>query len=237
MNTMAGKGKPNTRSGIVQGLISAWPICLGYIPVGLALGVIAQKAGLHPLEIGFMSLLVFAGSAQFIAVSMLSSGAGAVSIIFTTLAVNLRHLLMSSSLALHLGNASKRILSLFAYGVTDESFGVNISKFRDENWDIKRALVVNHATNITWVTSTIIGGYGGQLIPAGAFGIDYALTAMFIGLLVLQLKGRKYVMTAVIAGALAIILSLALPGYLYIVLASVVAATLSVVLSKRVKWV
>ena len=234
---MAGKGKLNTRSGIVQGLISAWPICLGYIPVGLALGVIAQKAGLHPLEIGFMSLLVFAGSAQFIAVSMLSNGAGAVSIIFATLAVNLRHLLMSSSLALHLGNASKRILSLFAYGVTDESFGVNISKFRDENWDIKRALVVNHATNITWVTSTIIGGYGGQLIPAGAFGIDYALTAMFIGLLVIQLKGRKYVMTAVIAGALAIILSLALPGYLYIVLASVVAATLGVVFSKRVKWV
>ena len=237
MDTMAGKGKLNTRSGIVQGLISAWPICLGYIPVGLALGVIAQKAGLHPLEIGFMSLLVFAGSAQFIAVSMLSTGAGAASIIFTTFAVNLRHLLMSSSLALHLGNASKRILSLFAYGVTDESFGVNISKFRDENWDIKRALVVNHATNITWVTSTIIGGYGGQLIPAGAFGIDYALTAMFIGLLVIQLKGRKYVMTAVIAGALAIILSLALPGYLYIVLASVVAATVGVVFSKRVKWV
>lgn len=237
MNTMAGKGKLNTRSGIVQGLISAWPICLGYIPVGLALGVIAQKAGLHPLEIGFMSLLVFAGSAQFIAVSMLSTGAGAASIIFATFAVNLRHLLMSSSLALHLGNASKRILSLFAYGVTDESFGVNISKFRYENWDIKRALVVNHATNITWVTSTIIGGYGGQLIPAGAFGIDYALTAMFIGLLVIQLKGRKYVMTAVIAGALAIILSLALPGYSYIVLASVVAATVGVVLSKRVKWV
>jgi len=234
---MAGKGKLNTRSGIVQGLISAWPICLGYIPVGLALGVIAQKAGLHPLEIGFMSLLVFAGSAQFIAVSMLSNGAGAVSIIFATLAVNLRHLLMSSALALHLGNASKRILSLFAYGVTDESFGVNISKFRDENWDIKRALVVNHTTNITWVASTIIGGYGGQLIPAGAFGIDYALTAMFIGLLVIQLKGRKYVLTAVIAGALAIILSLALPGYLYIVLASVVAATLGVVFSKRFKWV
>ena len=237
MNTMAGKGNPNIRSVIVQGLISAWPICLGYIPVGLALGVIAQRAGLHPLEIGFMSLLVFAGSAQFIAVSMLSNGAGAVPIIFTTFAVNLRHLLMSSSLALHLGNASKRILSLFAYGVTDESFGVNISKFRDENWDIKRALVVNHTTNITWVASTIIGGYGGQLIPAGAFGIDYALTAMFIGLLVIQLKGRKYVLTAVIAGALAIILSLALPGYLYIVLASVVAATLGVVFSKRFKWV
>jgi 4-azaleucine resistance transporter AzlC len=237
VNAMAGKGKPDARSAIVQGLISAWPICLGYLPLGLALGVIAQKAGLHPLEIGFMSLLVFAGSAQFIAVSMLSNGAGALSIIFTTFAVNLRHLLMSSALTLHLGHASKRILSLFAYGVTDESFGVNLSKFRGENWDIKRALVVNHATNIAWVTSTIIGGYAGQLIPAAALGIDYALIAMFIGLLVMQLKRRPYVMTAVIAGALAVILSLALPGYLYIFLASIAAAIAGVALSRRVKWI
>ena len=184
-----------------------------------------------------MSLLVFAGSSQFIAVSMLSSGAGAVSIILTTFVVNLRHLLMSSALALHLGSVRKRILSLFAYGITDESFAVNLSKFKGGNWDIRRGFVVNHAPNVTWLTSTVIGGYGGQFLPAKAFGIDYALIAMFIGLLVIQLKGRKYVMTAVIAGALAIILSLALPGYLYIVLASVVAATLGVVLSKRVKWV
>ncbi len=76
MNTMVDEGRPNTRLGITQGLISAWPICFGYIPLGLAFVVIAQKAGLHPLEIGFMSLLVYAGSSQFIAVSMLSGGAG-----------------------------------------------------------------------------------------------------------------------------------------------------------------
>jgi len=237
MNTTADKDSPNTRSEIMQGLIAAWPICLGYIPLGLAFGVIAQKAGLHPLEIGFMSLLVFAGSSQFIAVSMLSSGAGVASIILTTFAVNLRHFLMSSSLALHLGSVRKRILSLFAYGVTDESFAVNLSKFRGGNWDIKRAFVVNHAPNLTWLTSTVIGGYGGQFIPAKAFGIDYALIAMFIGLLVFQLKGRKYVMTAAIAGALAIVLSLILPGNLYIVLASMLAATLGVVFTKRVKRV
>lgn len=97
--------------------------------------------------------------------------------------------------------------------------------------------MVNHAPNVTWLTSTVIGGYGGQFIPAKAFGIDYALIAMFIGLLVFQLKGRKYVMTAVIAGALAIVLSLILPGNLYIVLASILAAILGVVFTKRVKRV
>ncbi|MCD6567749.1 MAG: AzlC family ABC transporter permease [Dehalococcoidia bacterium] len=232
---MADKDGANTRSEIMQGLIAAWPICLGYIPLGLAFGVIAQKAGLYPLEIGFMSLLVFAGSSQFIAVSMLASGAGAASIIFATFTVNLRHFLMSSSLALHLGSVRKRILPLFAYGVTDESFAVNLSKFKSGDWDIRRGFVVNHAANITWIASTVIGGYCGQFIPAKAFGIDYALIAMFIGLLVFQFKGRKYVMTAGIAGAMAIVLSLILPGNLYVVLASIMAATLGVLLTKRVK--
>ena len=80
----------------IDGVGAAWPICIGYIPIGLALGVIAQKAGLSPSEIGVMSLLVFAGSSQFIAVSMLSAGADIAAIILTTFMVNLRHLLMSS---------------------------------------------------------------------------------------------------------------------------------------------
>ncbi|MFH0914325.1 MAG: AzlC family ABC transporter permease, partial [Chloroflexota bacterium] len=72
-----------SRSPLMQGMTAALPICLGYIPVGIAFGVLAQKAGLSPLEIGLMSILVYAGSSQFIAVSMLSSGATAPSIIAT----------------------------------------------------------------------------------------------------------------------------------------------------------
>ena len=91
----SGKERKSTGAPVVQGLMAAWPICLGYIPIGLAFGVLAQKAGLSVLEIGSMSIFVFAGSSQFIAVSMLSTGAGAASIIVTTFMVNLRHLLMS----------------------------------------------------------------------------------------------------------------------------------------------
>ncbi len=220
-------------SGIRHGLMAAWPICLGYIPVGLALGVLAQKAGLPPLEVGLMSLLVYAGSAQFVAVAMLSDGAAIAAIVATTFVINLRHFLMSSALAVHLGRLSRGILSLFAYGVTDESFAINLSRFKEGHWDIRRAFIVNQAPNITWIMSTVLGGYGGQFIPAGAFGIDYALTAMFIYLLVCQLKGRRYVITAVISGVLAIVLYLLLPGDSYIVLASVLAATLGVAFVKR----
>jgi 4-azaleucine resistance transporter AzlC len=226
------KKRHDIKSSIVQGLAAAWPICLGYIPIGLAFGVLAQKAGLYPIEITLMSIFVFAGSSQFIAVSMLSTGAGAASIIITTFAVNFRHLLMSSSLAVFLGDTTRKKLSLFAYGVTDESFAVNHTRFSQKNWDLNQALVVNHSANVAWVVSSVIGGYSGQFIHEGAFGIDYALTAMFICLLIFQLRGRLYVITAVIAGAVSVILSLIIPGSSYIVLASIFGATIVLGLKK-----
>jgi len=224
-DSVSSSKKHDFKTSILQGLSAAWPICLGYIPIGMAFGVLAQKAGLYPLEIMMMSIFVFAGSSQFIAVSMLSAGGGAFSIIITTFAVNLRHLLMSSSLAVFMGNTTRKKLSLFAYGVTDESFAVNHTRFSQKIWSLDRALVVNHTANIAWIVSSIIGGYSGRFIHEGAFGIDYALTAMFICLLIFQLKGRFYVITAVIAGGTAVILSLIIPGSSYIILASIFAAT------------
>ena len=148
---------PHTKSKIRQGLVAGWPICLGYIPIGLAFGVLAQKADLNPLQIGLMSLVVFAGSSQFIAISMLSSGAGLAPIVATTFMVNLRHLLMSSALSVHLQHIRKKALALFAYGVTDESFAINLLKFKYGDWDISRALVLNHMANLTWIIATVIG--------------------------------------------------------------------------------
>ena len=59
-----------------DGCVAAWPICLGYIAIGLPFGAIARKTGLNPFEIGLMSLIVYAGSAQFIATAMVGAGAG-----------------------------------------------------------------------------------------------------------------------------------------------------------------
>jgi len=217
---------------IKDGVVGAWPICLGYLAIGLAFGVIAQKAGFSPMEIGLMSFLVYAGSAQFIGISMLSAGAGIIPIIITTFTINLRHMLMSSSLSTFMRNLGIGRLSLFAYGVTDESFALNTARFRDGNWDWRRALVLNHTSNLAWIISTVAGGFSGRFIPAGALGIDYALIAMFVCLLVFQLRGRLYVIVAIISGILAVALSLLLPGNAYIVAASVIAATLGVFLKK-----
>lgn len=227
--------KKEWEKAIREGLSAAWPICLGYIAIGLAFGVIARNAGLRPLEIGLMSLIVYAGSSQFIAAAMLGAEAGFPSIVLTTFSVNLRHLLMSSSLSLYLRNLSGSQLSLFAYGVTDESFALNMSRFQSGKWGWRQALVVNHSTNLTWILSTVAGGIGGQFIPAGAFGIDYALTAMFICLLVFQLRRIHHVLVALFSGVLAVILSLVIPGNSHILIAAFLSASAGL-LFRKTKW-
>ena len=227
--------RPATRTSIFkEGLTAGWPICLGYVPIGMAFGVLAQKAGLTPLHIGLMSIIVFAGSSQFIAVSMLSGGASAAAIIATTFVVNLRHVLMSSALAVYLRAAHRGLLALYAYGVTDESFAVNLPRFRARKWRLPQALVVNQAANLTWFVSTVAGGVGGRFIPEGALGIDYALIAMFICLLIYQIRKRIHLLTAVVAGLVAVGLALMTPGNSYIVMASVAAATAGVIIQR--KW-
>jgi 4-azaleucine resistance transporter AzlC len=215
-----------------EGFKAAWPICVGYFPTGLAFGVLAEQAGIHPLAVGLMSLVVFAGSSQFIAVSMLNSGSAVVSIVVTTFVVNLRHVLMSSSLATHLQGLSRKFLFAFAFGVTDECFAVNTTRFRLGGWHPDKAILVNYISWFAWVGSTVMGGYAGQFIPKGSFGIDYALSALFLCLLAFQLHGSIYAVTAVISGFLALALSFVISGNGYIVLASVVAATFGLSLRK-----
>lgn len=220
------------RNAVGEGLSAAWPICLGYIAIGLAFGVIARKTGLHPLEIGLMSLIVYAGSSQFIAAGMLGTEAGFIPIVLTTFSVNLRHLLMSSSLSPYLRDLTGSRLSLFAYGITDESFALNMGRFQGANWGWRQALIVNHSTNLTWILSTVAGAIGGQFIPAGAFGIDYALSAMFIALLVFQLRGIHHILVALFSGVLAVIFCLIIPGNSYILIAAFLSASTGLLLRK-----
>jgi 4-azaleucine resistance transporter AzlC len=216
-----------------QGTATAWPICLGYFPLGLALGVLAQKAGIPWWAVAMMSILVFAGSAQFICIAMLSAGASPPAIILTTFFINLRHVLMSSALAVHLQGVSRRFLALFSYGITDESFAANMTRFREGGWDRRRALVVNHLANSVWILATVFGTLIGQFVPHGAMGIDYALTGMFLGLLAFQLKGRIHILTGLLAAALSVGWHLMIPGNSYIVGASMSAATAGYLLKRR----
>jgi len=225
----------NRRTDMREGFAAAWPVCLGFIPIGMSLGVLAQKGGLAPWQIGLMSIVVFAGGSQFIAVAMIGSGASLAAIVTTTFMVNLRHLLMSSALAVHFPGVSRRFLALFAYGVTDESFAVNMARFNRGGWNRRSALVVNQVTNATWFFSTLAGAYAGQFIPAGSLGIDYALTGMFICLLVFQLRGPVFVATALISALCSVTAYIWLPGNAYVIVASCLAATAGFALKRALR--
>lgn len=216
-------------------LHAAWPICLGYFPVGLALGVLAEQAGIPWWAMAMMSILVFAGSAQFICVAMLAAGSSIAAIIGATFIINFRHALMSSALAIYLSNIRSSFLALFAYGITDESFAVNMARFRAGNWNRFQALIVNHLANSVWIIATVSGVLAGQFIPAGAFGIDFALIGMFICLLVFQLHSRLHIITAIMAASIACIWTLFVPGDSYIAGASICAATGGFYLNRKRK--
>lgn len=219
-------------SWFLEGALASWPICFGYIPIGLALGVLANQAGIPFWAVTMMSMFVFAGSAQFICVAMLSAGASSGTIILTTLVVNLRHFLMSSAVAVHLKGRPRLFLSLFAYGITDESFAVNMTRFRSGHWDHRRAITVNQIANTTWVVSTVSGTLLGQFIPTSAFGTDYALTAMFLALLLFQLHNFIHIFTGIMALGIGLLWYLLVPGDSYIIGASCTAATLGYFLKR-----
>jgi len=225
-STEQSKMHPDNQLWFKDGAMASWPICFGYIPIGLALGVLANQAEIPIWAVAMMSIMVFAGSAQFICVAMLAAGASIWAIIFTTFVVNLRHFLMSSAVAVHLAGLNRIFLSFFAYGITDESFAVNMTHFRKGNWDHKRAITVNQLANMAWLLATVSGALIGQFIPTGAFGTDYALTAMFLALLLFQLHNAVYVLTGLTALGIATSWYIYIPGDSYIIGSSAIAATI-----------
>lgn len=212
---------------------AVWPIWLGYLPLGFAGGVLAQKVGLTPFETGLMSFLVFAGSGQFIALAMMGSGSSSVSsIVVTTFIVNLRHLLYSSALAGYLMGQSKKYLGIFAQGITDETFAMNLNQFSASvgQWNPSKAMGLNILAHGCWIFSNVLGNIVGNVIVIDTAIVSYTLTAMFIGLWSFHFTSRLLVLTGVFAGFLALALSGILDHKLNIVAATVVAATVGCVL-------
>lgn len=207
-----------------------WPICVGYLPLGFACGVFAQKAGLTAAETGLMSVLVFAGSGQFIALAMIGGGASISSIVLTTFIVNLRHTLYSSTLSAYLIGQSKKYLGVFAQGITDETFAVNFSAFSVGGWNAEKALALNILAHSCWVLSTMIGNIAGNIIDVDMAVVSYTLTAMFIGLWSFHFSNKLLILTGLCAGVLALFLSGFLTHKLHIVVATILAATLGCII-------
>lgn len=231
--------RPTSRmAAVLSGMRQALPIVLGYVPVAFAFGVLARKTGMPASGAVCMSLMVFAGSAQLISVSLLAGGASPATVVLTTFVVNLRHLLMSAALAPALRRWPRALQALFAFQLTDETFALHVSRLPSVPGDARpeppraETLALNMTAQSAWVIGTIIGVFGSELVAdVRPLGLDYALPAMFIALLLPYCrKARRFALAAVLAGVLSVLLALAGAGQWNVIIATVCAATLCTLL-------
>ena len=187
-------------SEILRGAKAAIPIVLGFIPVGIAYAIMAADAGLSTAETIFMSVCVFAGASEMMAVEMYKQGAVIIAIVLATFMMNLRHVIMSTCV---FEKAEKQgVLDRFFLGffVTDESFAVITTEKEKCGFWFFASLGVTHY--LAWVVGSTIGAFAANLLPqtlSASLGI--ALYAMFIGLIVPSIKRNLKLFILVIGTA------------------------------------
>jgi len=220
----------------VQGATLALPIVVGYIPIGVAFGVLAIKAGLSPANTMFLSLIVYAGSSQLIAVGLFQAHAPAIAIILTTFVVNLRHMLMSAAISPHLKGWKKSEIASFAFQLTDETFALHSARFSAGPRSKAEIFGLNVTTQAGWLLGTWLGLTAGKFVgDAETLAMDYALPAMFLALLVLQIKDRSHGFIALLTGVLSVVFLMGGVGQWYVILATLTGATLGVMVEQWTK--
>ena len=209
-----------------KGVQQALPIVLGYLPVGFAYGVLAEKSSLNMLNAVGMSIIVFAGSAQLIAAGLFGAGASPLSLIFTTFVVNLRHLLMSAALAPKLKGWRRWQVALFGYELTDETFALHSLRMAKDTPVKAETYAINATAQLSWVIGSLLGYLvGGQIADVRPIGLDYALPGMFIALLVPQLVKPVYLWMAILAGGISTGLLLCGFSQANVILATILSST------------
>ena len=207
------------------------PIVVGYVPMGAAYAILARQAGMGFFPTVLMSLIVFAGASQFIAVGLLSGGATGFEVVATTLFVNLRHVLMSASLSPHYQKTPRGLIPFVAWGVTDETFAISIGRYISGEADHRYGLTLHYTAYASWVGGTVAGALAGALIPPELQNsLEFSLYAMFAGLVVLQLTDRIQLAVAAASAVMCGAFSTFMGGTWNIITAAIMGATFGLII-------
>lgn len=201
------------------------PVLTGYLFIGTAFGVMYAEKGYSVLWAILMSVLVYAGSGQYLAVNFFMPGISFVQVIFLTFMVNIRHVFYGISL---LGKFNKLGKSRWymIFGLTDETYSLlcttNIPEDVDEGKFLFAITLLDHSY---WILGSAIGAMAGNLLPINSEGIDFAMTALFIVIFIEQWMEKKNRIPEMIGavGAVACLIlfgadSFVLPAMLVIIL-------------------
>lgn len=217
------------------GVRDSIPLVIGMIPFGITCGLMAITAGLTSSETILMSMFVFAGAAQFIAITMLGAGInGWGLIVVTTLLVNLRHLLMGASLAPYIIRLPIYMQALLSFGMVDETYAITINRIDKEGYSVSYQLGANIIFYSVWLVSTAVGILlSGYISDPLAWGLDFALPAIFISILIPRLINPVALAVCGTAAVVAVLGALYLPGKWYIIAACLAATAVGGLMEKE----
>ncbi len=189
---------------LLLGARDTLPLLPGVVPFGLIYGATALAAGLPAWLAQAMSAIIFAGSAQFAVVLLVSGGASAFVLVLTAATLNLRHLLYSASIGPTVRDAPRGWRLALAYLLTDEVYGVVIGRMLSMPMRLRLRYMLGSGLTLwgSWQISTLIGILIGARIPA-SWSLDFAATLTFIALVVPMLRDRAVIGAAAVAAVVA----------------------------------
>jgi 4-azaleucine resistance transporter AzlC len=228
--------KPRTPlNEFVEGARDTIPMMVGAAPFGVIFGTLVTAGPLRPWHGQLMSLAVFAGSSQFIALGLIASHAGFVVIWATTLVVNLRHVLYSATLAPYVARLPARWRLALGGLLTDEVFAVAYAHYRHAppgHIGPHYFLGSGVSMYVNWQIWTLAGLLFGAAFPKlQSLGLDFAMVATFIAIVVPQLVSLRYIASAATAGVVAVACA-GLPYKLGLLAAVAAGVVVGVVLSR-----
>ncbi|MBE9059528.1 AzlC family ABC transporter permease [cf. Phormidesmis sp. LEGE 11477] len=237
MSKFLSKGKPlidpSPSTEFWAGARDIIPLVVGAVPFGIIFGTLATTAGLSPSGTLAMSIFVFAGSSQFIAAGLIAAKTNWLLIVLTTFVVNLRHLLYAVSLLPYAKKLPQMWKMLMAFWLTDESFAVGIRRYEsNEQSAFKHWYYIGAALTmyLNWQLCTLLGITTGQLVPnAAEWGLDFAMSVTFIGMVVPYVKNKPMGIAVIVAGVIAV-LGYGMPhklGLMAAAIAGIIAGVLS----------
>ncbi len=189
------------KNAVRTAFLDTVPVMTGYMFLGFGFGIVMQQSGFGVLWSAAMSLLIYAGSMQYMAVSLLTGGASLLTTALTTVVVNARHLFYGISMVdAYKGTGRKKPYLIFA--LTDETYSLVSQNQAPEG--ISRhgyCLLVSLFDHIYWVSGTILGALAGSLLPINFEGIEFVLTALFVTIFVEQWLSTKNHVPAIVGVA------------------------------------
>ena len=211
------------------------PIMAGYLALGIGYGVLLQSKGFSFWWAILMSVTMFAGSGQYAGVDFMAGGASLLTTAFMTLIINCRHFFYGVSL-LDKYRGTGIVKPYLIFGLTDETYSITATTVLEEGINKKKYYFFLTALNHSyWITGCILGAVLGMFLPFSSEGIDFAMTALFIVIMVEQWLTNKEHLPAVLGVATTVVCLVAFGAEYFIIPSMALIAVELMLLRKRLE--